>query len=76
MILLIISDSNNNVNIGPGYYYHEKIKTNLKQSPQFYSHENESKKKWFDSNPNLGPGHYDLNNYFDWNKKSFNINFV
>ena len=70
-------DNNNNINIGPGYYYHEKIKTNLKQSPQFYSHENESRKKWFDnSNPNLGPGHYDLINYFDWNKKSFNINFV
>ena len=64
----------NNVNVGPGYYYHEKINKNLKQSPQFYIHENESKKKWFDND--IGPGHYDINNYFEWNKKSFNINFV
>ena len=26
----------NNINIGPGYYYHEKKKTDLKPSPQFY----------------------------------------
>ena len=66
-----------NINIGPGYYYHEKINTNLRPSPQFRLHENESKKKWFtNSNSNIGPGQYDLNNYFDWNKKSFNINFV
>ena len=67
----------NTVNIGPGYYYHEKVNKNLKQSPQFYSHENEAKKKWFGiDSPNVGPGQYDINNYFDWNKKSFNINFV
>ena len=70
-------EKNDNVNIGPGYYYHEKIIKNLRPSPQFHLPENESRKKWFsNSNCNIGPGHYDINNYFDWNKKSFNINFV
>ena len=69
--------SYNNINIGPGYYYHEKVNTNLRPSPQFHIHENESKNKWFtNSNSNIGPGQYNINNYFDWNKKSFNINFV
>ena len=66
----------NNINIGPGYYYHEKKKKDLKPSPQFYisSYEND---KWFqDSNPNVGPGKYDIDNYYEWNKKSFNINFI
>ena len=69
------SDSNDN--IGPGYYYHEKINKNLRPSPQFHLSDYDSRKKWFiNSNPNIGPGQYDINNYFDWNKKSFNINFV
>jgi hypothetical protein len=71
------SISYNNINIGPGYYYHEKVNKNLRPSPQFHIPENESKNKWFtNSNSNIGPGQYDINNYFDWNKKSFNINFV
>ena len=70
-------DFNTNINIGPGYYYHEKVNKNLRPSPQFHISEYDSRKKWFiNSNPNLGPGQYDINNYFDWNKKSFNINFV
>ena len=67
----------NNINIGPGYYYHEKKQTNLKPSPQFYSSQYNNSDKWFkNSNPNVGPGKYDINNYYEWNKKSFNINFV
>ena len=66
-----------NNNLGPGYYYHEKVERNLKPSPQFYLSENKTNCDWFkDSNPNIGPGKYDINNYFDWNKKSFNINFI
>ena len=72
-----IKSYDNNINIGPGYYYHEKINKNLRPSPQFHISENDSKKKRFtNSNSNIGPGHYDINGYFDWNKKSFNINFV
>ena len=72
-----IKSYDNNINIGPGYYYHEKINKNLRPSPQFHISENDSKKKWFtNSNSNIGPGHYDINGYFDWNKKSFNINFI
>ena len=71
-----INTNKNNINIGPGYYYHEKKNQNLKPSPQFYIHHNESN-KWFQSNnPNVGPGKYDVDNYYEWNKKSFNINFV
>ena len=67
----------NNINIGPGYYYHEKKQKNLKQSPQFYISQYDNSDKWFkSSNPNVGPGKYDIDNYYDWNKKSYNINFV
>ena len=70
-------DKNNNINIGPGYYYHEKKTQNLKPSPQFYILRNNNSDKWFqDSNPDVGPGKYDIENYYEWNKKSFNINFV
>ena len=70
-------DRNNNINIGPGYYYHEKKTQNLKPSPQFYILRNNNSDKWFqDSNPDVGPGKYDIENYYEWNKKSFNINFV
>lgn len=64
-------------NIGPGYYYREKVNKNLKPSPQFYSPKNDVNKRWFtDYNADIGPGQYDTDNYYDWNKKSFNINFV
>ena len=65
-----------NINIGPGYYYHEKKKTNLKPSPQFYISSYESDKWFKNANPDVGPGKYDINSYYEWNKKSFNINFV
>ena len=65
-----------NINIGPGYYYHEKKNKNLKPSPQFYISSHESDKWFKNANPNVGPGKYDIDNYYDWNKKSFNINFV
>ena len=64
-------------NIGPGYYYREKVNKDVRPSPQFQIPFKESNNKWSsNSNPNLGPGQYDINNYNDWNKKSFNINFV
>ena len=64
------------INIGPGYYYHEKKNKDLKPSPQFYISQYQSD-KWFNNqNPNVGPGKYDIDNYYEWNKKSFNINFI
>ena len=65
-----------NINIGPGYYYHEKKKTDLKPSPQFYINSYETDKWFQNANPDVGPGKYDINNYYEWNKRSFNINFV
>ena len=66
----------NNINIGPGYYYREKKKTNLKPTPQFYIPEYQYDKWFKNQNPIVGPGKYDIDNYYEWNKKSFNINFV
>ena len=64
-------------NLGPGYYFREKKIKNLRPSPQFQKPEKEAIKKWLvDPNPGVGPGKYDVDNYFEWNKKSFNINFV
>ena len=35
------------------------------------------KSKFLDSNQMLnGPGQYNLDSYYDWNKKSYNVNFV
>lgn len=62
-------------NLGPGYYYKynkNKVKENLNS---FNSSENRfiySK----DSNNNVGPGLYNKESYFDWNKKSFNLKFI
>ena len=64
------------INIGPGYYYHEKKNKDLKPSPQFYISQYQSDKWFKNQNPNVGPGKYDIDNYYEWNKKSFNINFI
>ena len=64
------------INIGPGYYYHEKKNKDLKPSPQFYISQYQSDKWFKNQNPNVGPGKYDIDNYYEWNKKYFNINFI
>ncbi len=58
--------------LGPGYYYKEKKKKYKKVvlSPiKKFKSENSS-------STNVGPGQYELESYFDWNKKSYNILFV
>lgn len=62
--------------LGPGYYYKEK-KGELKQSATpFLSNEPKCIAPAVSNQNNLGPGHYDSASYFDWNKKSFNIQFL
>ena len=62
-------------NLGPGYYYKEK-KTVCKQMfPPF----NQSDRKWKNQYVGeflTGPGQYNTDSYFNWNKKTYNINFV
>jgi hypothetical protein len=58
--------------LGPGYYYKEKKKEYKKKvlcPIKKYKSENSF-------SPNIGPGQYELESYFDWNKKSYNILFV
>ena len=68
-------EENNLISIGPGRYYKETsfVKKILSKSPPF----NISDKKEFEKNnyeeTNLGPGRYNLDSYFKWNKKSYNM---
>ena len=67
--------STTGVNLGPGYYYKEKVIKGSQKFPPF----SQSSKKWPDSSTEdmiNGPGQYNLDSYFDWNKKTFNVNFV
>lgn len=62
-------------NLGPGYYYHEKKKISKQMYPPF----NQSDRKWKNQYVGefiTGPGQYNIDSYFNWNKKSYNINFV
>lgn len=66
--------------IGPGQYYKDKGKNdkavNYSSSPPFNtSTERNNKFKEGDIN-NAGPGSYNLRSYFDWNKKSYNIQYI
>lgn len=63
--------------LGPGFYYKDK-KQNLAQVfPPFNSNE---KRKTIEvkNDPMIstGPGIYNQNSYFDWNKKTFNILYL
>lgn len=73
-------------NIGPGYYYKEKPAV-YKQSPapfnisnrkldEFNTNSNSSMNSNMNSKVKVGPGNYNIDSYFDWVKKSFNVNFV
>ena len=65
-------------NLGPSskYYYHDK----KYQYKQIFPPFNISKEKKLEfvknSDIKIGPGYYNLNSYFDWNKKTFNISFL
>ena len=61
--------------LGPGYYYREKKIIKKQIMPPF--NQGDIKSKYLDSNQMLnGPGQYNLDSYYDWNKKSYNVNFV
>lgn len=72
--------------IGPGYYYRnmsmskEILSQNQKNAPflsnQKRINEEGSKEKGIVKESNVGPGYYNLNSYFDWNKKSYNVQFI
>ena len=61
-------------NIGPGYYYKENNVEYTQKGKPFNT--TVSKGFEFPLNNKLGPGDYNLNSYFDWNKKSYNVYFV
>ena len=67
-------------NLGPGYYYHENKKKDIKLSAVFHLPEFRRniniKTNVSSTSPIVGPGKYNINSYNDWTKKSFNINFV
>jgi len=69
-------------NVGPGYYYRDSIEKKIlhnlhRNSPPFNTsaerkYPNDNKYVYSDN----GPGSYHLSSYFDWNKKSFNVQFI
>ena len=65
-------------NLGPSsqYYYHDKKYQYKQIFPAF--NKSQEKKIEFIKNCDLkiGPGQYNLNSYFDWNKKSYNISYI
>jgi hypothetical protein len=60
--------------IGPGYYYKEPKNPSSNASPPFNSAE--PKMKPLKNIDHPSPGEYQVNSYWDWNKKSFNKNFI
>jgi len=69
-------------NVGPGQYYKDNTEKRIVQnlisnSPPFNTsaerrHPGEDRNVFSDN----GPGSYNLSSYFDWNKKSFNVQFI
>ena len=66
-------------NLGPGEYYKDDSEKNLLKnqmsiSPPFnIGSDRKAAKKIIQDN---GPGSYNLSSYFDWNKKSYNVQFI
>ena len=68
----------NSCDLGPGKYNIQSF-TNQRYSANniFKPPFNSSSERDFSVNDNnIGPGRYDCDNYFNWNKKSFNIRFI
>lgn len=64
------------LNIGPGIHYKEKkIETSKKKMFPFTSSSKRENLFINDSNK-VGPGDYNINSWFDWNKKTFNIGYI
>ncbi len=69
-------------NVGPGQYYKDNsekriVQNLLSNSPPFNT---SAERKYPNEDRNVfrdnGPGSYNLSSYFDWNKKSFNVQFI
>ena len=70
----------NSCDLGPGKYDFQSF-TNQRYSASnlFKPPFNSNSERDFNNNINndiIGPGRYDSDNYFNWNKKSFNIRFI
>jgi hypothetical protein len=64
-----------NENIGPGMYYKEKKPKTEQVYPPFKNSSDRVRLSSNDDNK-VGPGEYNRDNYFDWNKKSYNILYI
>ena len=71
----------NNKNLGPGKYNikDDSLNKNIYNHAAFNS--NQPREIYFsniinNSNEDLSPASYQLNNYYSWDKKSFNIMFI
>lgn len=67
--------------IGPGQYYKDNnhLRSTVSHSPPFNTSADRSaahNTTNLYSTINLGPGAYNVSSYFDWNKKSYNIQFI
>ena len=60
-------------NLGPGFYYKEKVKGKEQVSPPFHQSDIKFRNK---EQHSIGPGQYDPRSFFDWNKKTYNITFI
>ena len=63
-------------NLGPGQYFKEvNVKEKDQSLPPFRTNEkrfkNENKME-----TDIGPGLYNQSSFFDWNKKTYNVNFL
>lgn len=68
--------SQEKLNLGPGIYYKEKkLETSKKKMYPFTSSSQRENHFINDSNK-VGPGDYNINSWFDWNKKTFNIGYI
>ena len=70
------SNSDNNLNSSPGFYYKDKEKEIKQIIAPFNSSANKNIILPLTYNNRNGPGQYKKDSYFDWNKKSFNINYI
>jgi hypothetical protein len=67
--------------LGPGKYYNDDsskkiLKNQLNNSPPFNIGSERKILKEKELIVDNGPGSYDLSSYFDWNKKSFNVQYI
>ena len=65
--------------VGPGQYFNDIL--NPPKSASYLSFDKTSAKRSVAAlcerdKTNIGPGEYQKDSYFDWNKKSYNIMFI